>query len=52
MTYYYDGSKKKWIFGLRSLGELNVGKIAVTFGGGGHVNAAGFSLTHNPFLID
>lgn len=50
MVYYYDGSKKQWNFGLRSIGLLNVGELAVEYGGGGHVNAAGFSLSHNPFL--
>ncbi len=50
MTYNYDGRKKQWIFGLRSIGDLNVGELAMGFGGGGHANAAGFSLAHNPFL--
>jgi nanoRNase/pAp phosphatase (c-di-AMP/oligoRNAs hydrolase) len=30
--------------------NLDVGALAVQYGGGGHVNAAGFSLSHNPFL--
>ena len=50
MVYYYNGAKKLWNFGLRSVGDLNVGALAVEFGGGGHVNAAGFSLSNNPFL--
>jgi oligoribonuclease NrnB/cAMP/cGMP phosphodiesterase (DHH superfamily) len=50
MIYYYDGGKKQWNFGLRSIGNLDVGELAVEYGGGGHVNAAGFSLSHNPFL--
>lgn len=50
MTYHFDGRKKQWIFGVRSIGNVNVGELAVKFGGGGHVNAAGFSLTQNPFL--
>jgi phosphoesterase RecJ-like protein len=29
--------------GLRSHSWVDVGKIAVSFGGGGHINAAGFS---------
>lgn len=50
MTYHYDGRRKQWIFGLRSIGDLNVAEMAVGFGGGGHLNAAGFSSVHNPFL--
>jgi oligoribonuclease NrnB/cAMP/cGMP phosphodiesterase (DHH superfamily) len=50
MTYHFDGRKKQWIFGLRSIGNFDVGKIAVEFGGGGHVNAAGFSLVKNLFV--
>ena len=34
---------------LRSIGDLDVGALAVQYDGG-HVNAAGFSLSHNPFL--
>jgi oligoribonuclease NrnB/cAMP/cGMP phosphodiesterase (DHH superfamily) len=44
MTYHFDGKKNQWIIGLRSIGDFDVGKIAVKFGGGGHVNAAGFSF--------
>lgn len=43
MTYHFDGRKNEWIVGLRSIGDFDVGKIAVQFGGGGHLNAAGFS---------
>ena len=50
MIYYYDGDKLRWIYSLRSIGDLDVGALAVQYGGGGHVNAAGFSLSHNPFL--
>jgi nanoRNase/pAp phosphatase (c-di-AMP/oligoRNAs hydrolase) len=50
MVYYYDGDKLRWIYSLRSIGDLDVGALAVQYGGGGHVNAAGFSLSHNPFL--
>jgi nanoRNase/pAp phosphatase (c-di-AMP/oligoRNAs hydrolase) len=51
MVYYYDGGKQKWTYSLRSIGDLDVGALAVEYGGGGHVNAAGFSLSHNPFLL-
>ena len=50
MVYYYDGDKLRWTYSLRSIGDLDVGALAVEYGGGGHVNAAGFSLSHNPFL--
>ncbi|MGZ5622190.1 MAG: DHHA1 domain-containing protein, partial [Methylobacter sp.] len=50
MTYQYDGKKQQWTFSLRSIGDYDVGHLAVSFGGGGHKNAAGFSLNNNPFL--
>lgn len=37
-----DGSHK---FSLRSIGDFDVSAIAKQFGGGGHKNAAGFSIT-------
>lgn len=44
-TFYYDGSTSKFIFSLRSTDDgLDVSEIAKKFGGGGHRNAAGFSL--------
>lgn len=36
--------KGKIVVSLRSIGNLDVGKIAARFGGGGHKNAAGFTL--------
>jgi nanoRNase/pAp phosphatase (c-di-AMP/oligoRNAs hydrolase) len=50
MVYQYDGGNRHWLFALRSVGAFNVGRIAQDFGGGGHVNAAGFMLPDNPFL--
>jgi oligoribonuclease NrnB/cAMP/cGMP phosphodiesterase (DHH superfamily) len=50
VVYYYNGAKQHWNFGLRSVGDVNVGALAVEFGGGGHLNAAGFTLPNNPFL--
>jgi oligoribonuclease NrnB/cAMP/cGMP phosphodiesterase (DHH superfamily) len=50
MTYQFDGGKGLWLFALRSVGAFDVGSIALGFGGGGHVNAAGFALPDNPFL--
>lgn len=40
-----------WKGSLRSRGEVDVGAIAVTFGGGGHHNAAGFTTTKDPEAI-
>lgn len=43
--YYWDGPEKR-TFGLRSQpGTVDVSKIAQRYGGGGHENASGFSLT-------
>ncbi len=50
MIYQYDGNKQHWLFALRSIGAFDVGVIAQSFGGGGHVNASGFTLPTNPFL--
>jgi nanoRNase/pAp phosphatase (c-di-AMP/oligoRNAs hydrolase) len=50
MTYQYDGRKQQWTFSLRSIGDYDVGHLALGFGGGGHRNAAGFALKNNPFL--
>jgi len=50
MVYQYDGKNQHWVFALRSVGAFNVGLIAQDFGGGGHLNAAGFTLPDNPFL--
>lgn len=50
MTYQFDGKKNQWLVGLRSIGSFDVGKIATEFGGGGHLNAAGFSCSTNIFF--
>jgi len=50
MTYLYDGRKQQWGFSLRSIGDYDVGHLALGFGGGGHKYAAGFALDNNPFL--
>lgn len=43
-TYYFDG--EQYVFSLRSLpnGGADVSKIAASYGGGGHKNAAGFRI--------
>lgn len=50
MTYHYHGKRGCYECGLRSIGEFDVSKIAVSFGGGGHLNAAGFSIDRQGFL--
>lgn len=50
MTYQYNGKKQQWNYSLRSIGDYDVGHLALDFGGGGHKNAAGFSLANNPFF--
>ena len=37
---------------LRSKGEIDVRSVAVSFGGGGHRNAAGFSLHGEPAEVE
>lgn len=46
-TYIVAGDKV--LFSLRSIGDTNVAEIAKTFGGGGHKNAAGFSVNISEF---
>jgi oligoribonuclease NrnB/cAMP/cGMP phosphodiesterase (DHH superfamily) len=43
-TYYHD-STDSVRFSLRSIGDFDVSRLAKIFGGGGHKNAAGFTLT-------
>jgi len=50
MTYFYHGKKQQFECGLRSVDDFDVSKLAVHFGGGGHKNAAGFTLTKADFL--
>jgi oligoribonuclease NrnB/cAMP/cGMP phosphodiesterase (DHH superfamily) len=46
---YYRANDGTWRFSLRSKGEFDVSSIATQFGGGGHRNAAGFSVAALPF---
>jgi oligoribonuclease NrnB/cAMP/cGMP phosphodiesterase (DHH superfamily) len=41
--YYWDSASGR-NFGLRSVGDADVSKVAKIYGGGGHKNAAGFKL--------
>ncbi len=42
LLYEYKGTLRA---SLRSFGNINVGKVAVAFGGGGHTNAAGITFS-------
>ncbi|NOQ63836.1 MAG: DHH family phosphoesterase [Methyloprofundus sp.] len=50
LTYHYHGKRQCYECGLRSMGEFDVAAIAVAMGGGGHLNAAGFSVSKKDFL--
>lgn len=41
---YYDRADGQRVFSLRSIGDFDVSEIAKIYGGGGHKNAAGFSV--------
>lgn len=49
LTYHYHGRRQCYECGLRSIGEFDVSKLAVDFGGGGHQNASGFSMDREAF---
>ena len=46
VVYFYDG---KWRYSIRGTGKVDVNEIAKQFGGGGHKNAAGWTLNYNLF---
>jgi len=50
--FYLINKNKTWAFSLRSVkgGAVDVSAIAGSFGGGGHFNAAGCSLTTEQFI--
>lgn len=50
LTYYYHGKRQCYECGLRSIGDFDVSELALAFGGGGHKNAAGFSVDPVTFL--
>jgi len=39
---YFRTNRGEWVINLRSRGSFDVSALAATYGGGGHVNAAGF----------
>lgn len=41
---YFEVGKGRWQYSLRSRGDFDVSEIAKVFGGGGHKNAAGFTV--------
>lgn len=49
LTYQYDGDSGRWWFAIRSTAEYDVSEIAKQYGGGGHKNAAGFSVDREQF---
>lgn len=50
LSYFYQGKRQRYECSLRSVGEFDVSVIAHEFGGGGHRNAAGFSVKQADFL--
>lgn len=45
-AYYFDRGDGSTQWGLRSRGEVDVSEVAKLYGGGGHHNAAGFTVQH------
>ncbi|MDF2538887.1 MAG: hypothetical protein K0S76_1908 [Herbinix sp.] len=43
-VFIYETKSHEYKVSLRSNGEINVSKIAVFFGGGGHIKAAGYTM--------
>jgi uncharacterized protein len=41
---YFEVEKGRWQYSLRSRGAFDVSEVAKVFGGGGHRNAAGFTV--------
>lgn len=56
LVYFYAGPTNKapgeWRFSIRSIGDFDVSAIAKRFGGGGHKNAAGFSVLRLEDVLD
>jgi oligoribonuclease NrnB/cAMP/cGMP phosphodiesterase (DHH superfamily) len=48
-VYSFNGATGQFDYSLRSVGEFDVSELAKEFGGGGHKNAAGFSLSYCAF---
>ncbi|MGN0306295.1 MAG: bifunctional oligoribonuclease/PAP phosphatase NrnA [Lachnospiraceae bacterium] len=50
-VFLYQTGEQKYKVSLRSNHEVNVAEIAASFGGGGHIRAAGCSMEGNPTEI-
>lgn len=50
LTYNWHGKRQHYECGLRSIGEFDVSELAKVFGGGGHLNASGFTVDQTTFL--
>lgn len=50
LVWYYNNKQRKVIASLRSIGDFNVSEVASKLNGGGHKNAAGFSISMEAFL--
>ena len=46
---YFQNKDGKYVFSLRSIGDIDVSEMAKLYGGGGHKNAAGFVVGGIPF---
>ena len=49
MPFYYNMQTRKFTVSLYGKGDIDVSKIAVKYGGGGHYGAAGFQSETLPF---
>ena len=43
-VFLYENEDGSWKGSLRVNGDFNVAEVAIVFGGGGHVKAAGFTI--------
>ncbi len=50
LTYFYHGKRQCYECSLRSIDDFDVSVIAQKFAGGGHRNAAGFSVDPSTFM--
>lgn len=51
-AYYLDRADGNTQWGLRSRGEFDVSEVAMVYGGGGHRNAAGFTLLSTAKVLE
>jgi|SRR5688572_4943901 len=48
---YYQREDGRWSLSFRSIGDFDVSKLALSFGGGGHRNAAGATVNDLPWAL-